>query len=405
MSTHILLDLSRLLWRAERFAPTGIDRVELAYAKHLIATEHDRLSFTGYWGRLGLLPDDRAQAFIQALDAVWSGSCIDRRARVRTAMLARRLRAQLLLYGEAPLYRRLRVRGGQAVYLLVSHQGLVRPGALTRFKKRTGTRFVVLVHDLIPIKHPEYVRPGDPGRHWRRMNTVARLADRVIVNSVGTAAELERHFERAGRNAPIRVAPLGIDLCPPCPPPLVGTERPYFVYVATIEPRKNHLLLLDIWRQLARALGSGAPRLLLIGRRGWKSRRIIGLIERSALAGSLVREHNNLPDAAVARLVAGARAALYPSFAEGFGLPVAEALALGVPVLCSDLPELREIGGDVPEYLDPLDRAAWRDAILDYAGPGSIRRQGQLTRLAGWRPPSWQQHFISVQPLLDFSLA
>ena len=84
-------------------------------------------------------------------------------------------------------------------------------------------------------------------------------------------------------------------------------------------------------------------------------------------------------------------------------MPAAEALALGVPVLCSDLPELREIGRDVPEYLDPLDRRAWRDAVLDYAQTGSIRRQAQLARLTRWRPPSWERHFSQVEPLIDFA--
>src|SRR6516162_9026386 len=121
---HIFLDLSRLLWRAERSAPTGIDRVELAYAKHLIATRREGGSFAGYWGRLGLLPDDCSGAFIEALDAVWSGASIDRAARARTAVLARGLRARLLLRGPAPLYRRAHARGGDLVYLLVSHHGL-----------------------------------------------------------------------------------------------------------------------------------------------------------------------------------------------------------------------------------------------------------------------------------------
>jgi glycosyltransferase involved in cell wall biosynthesis len=400
---HIILDLSRLLWRAERFAPTGIDRVELAYAKHLIATRRDRVNFAGHWGRLGLLPDDHSGAFIEALDAVWSGASIDRAARERTAVLARRLRARLLLRGPARLYGCARARGRDLLYLLVSHHGLVRPSALIRFKARTGARFVCLVHDLIPIKHPEYVRRGDARRHRRRMDTVANLADRVIVNSAGTAAALERHFAEAGSTAPIRVAPLGIDLRRSLRPPVAVGPSPYFVYVATIEPRKNHRLLLDVWRQLAAAAGSAAPRLVLIGRRGLRSRAIVESIERSGLADGLVEEHNDLPDAAVARLVAGAQASLYPSLAEGYGLPVAEGLALGVPVLCSDLPELREIGLDVPEYLDPLDRPAWRDAVLDYAKSASIRRQAQLARLTRWRPPSWEQHFSRVQPLIDFA--
>lgn len=402
LSTHILLDLSRLLLHAQRFAPSGIDRVELAYAKHLIKARRDRVRFVAYWGRLGLLCDDRAAAFIEALDAAWSGAAIDRAVRRRAVRLARILRAQVLLRGEAPLHAHARARGDQVVYLLVSHHGLLWPSALIRFKERTGARFVCLVHDLIPIKYPEYVRWGEARRHRRRMDTVAHLADRVVVNSAGTAAALERHFEMMGRIAPIRVAPLGIDLrASACSLPGTATEPPYFICIATIEPRKNHLLLLKVWQHLVTALGSRAPRLILVGRRGPKSRKIVALIKQSGPARELIEEHNNLPDTAAARFVVGARALLYPSFAEGYGLPVAEALALGVPVLCSDLSELREIGRHVPEYLDPLNEAAWRAAILDYAQTSSMRRQEQLIRLARWRPPSWEQHFSRVQPLLD----
>jgi glycosyltransferase involved in cell wall biosynthesis len=395
---HVFLDLSRLLWRAERFAPTGIDRVELAYAKHLLASASERVSFAGHWGRLGLLPDRRAAAFIRALDAVWSGAAIDNAARERTRRLARRLRAQILVNGDAPLYRRARARGGAIVYLLVSHHGLVWPAPLVRFKRRTGARLVCLVHDLIPISHPQYGRWGDAWRHRRRMDAVARLADGVVVNSAGTAAALEHHLTATGRRLPIRVAPLGLDL------PLVeaapAARSPYFVCVATIEPRKNHRLLLDVWRRLA-ARDSGAPRLALIGRRGRKSGAIVAEIVRPGPLQRLVDEHNALPDAAVARLVAGAKALLYPSFAEGFGLPVAEALALGVPVLCSDLAELRELGRDVPEYLDPRDRRAWHQAVLDYAAAVSPRRGAQLARLGDWRPPSWEAHFRELWPFLD----
>jgi glycosyltransferase involved in cell wall biosynthesis len=108
-----------------------------------------------------------------------------------------------------------------------------------------------------------------------------------------------------------------------------------------------------------------------------------------------------LPEARAAALLAGARALLFPSFAEGYGLPLAEALALGVPAVCSALPALREVGGAVPDYLDPLDGAAWRRAVLDHARPGSARRAAQLARLRGWRAPSWEAHFAAVDALLD----
>ena len=226
----------------------------------------------------------------------------------------------------------------------------------------------------------------------------------MIVNSADTGAAFRRYFAARDWTIPVLVAPLGIDLGTAPGTPTSGSDRPYFIYIATVEPRKNHRLLVKVWQRLVRRLGAEAPRLVLVGRRGWKNKAILGSIRRSPLLQSLVEEHTHLPDAAVARLLAGACASLYPSFAEGFGLPVAEALALGVPVLCSDLPALREVGREAPEYLDPEDLTGWEDAILDYTRNGSLRRQAQLTRLAAWRAPSWEEHFRKLQPLIDAAL-
>ncbi len=108
-----------------------------------------------------------------------------------------------------------------------------------------------------------------------------------------------------------------------------------------------------------------------------------------------------MSDLRVASLLAGARAMLAPSFAEGFGLPLVEALAAGVPVICSDIPVFREIGGGIPDYVDPLDQLGWRDEILDYSLPDSARRAAQLQRLRLWRAPTWPEHFRIVESALD----
>jgi glycosyltransferase involved in cell wall biosynthesis len=396
---HIFLDLSRLLWRAERFAPTGIDRVELAYARHLIATERDGLSFVGWWGRLALLPKERAIALAAALEALWSGDKLDRAAHRRAAGLARGLRVHALVAGEKALYAGAR-EVGNAVYLNVSHQRLDRPAPLLRLKEQTGLRFVFLIHDLIPIEYPDLVPWGHPRRHRRRIAAIARLADTVIVNSAGTRAALLSHFGASAAGVPIVIAALGLDLKHPSPCDPASGRPPYFVSLSTIEPRKNHRLLLDAWQRLATELGQAAPRLVLIGRRGANARHILAPLRRSQRLRSLVEEREGLPDRAIAGILAGARALLHPSFAEGFGLPVAEALALGLPVLCSDLAELRETGGAAPEYLDPRDAAAWHAAVLDYAQPDSPRRAAQLDRLSTWCPPNWDEHFAIVRRLL-----
>jgi glycosyltransferase involved in cell wall biosynthesis len=387
--------------RAGRETPTGIDRVELAYAEHLVAGSAP-LCFTILTasGRFGLLPRQVAADYFQAIAEAWRGAAASSQQSLRAKRLARRLRLEPLLRGPGALHAKLRTAADTPVYLLVSHHHLEKRGVIARLKQQSGATFVCLIHDLIPLQFPEYALPGQDEKHRRRIETTAALADAVIVNSIVTRDAFQPHLARAGRAPPVLVAPFGVDLraMPAAgPPPL---KPPYFVCVSTIEARKNHLLLLNLWRQLVNELGDAVPRLVLIGQRGWETENAIDMLERCPALRGVVLERSDLPDAEMANLLKGARALLLPSFAEGFGFPLVEALALGVPVLCSNLAALRENGGGVPEYFDPLDGAGWRGAVIDYALPASPRRDAQLRRMTGWTPPSWQDHFAAVEELI-----
>jgi len=391
----IALDLSRLLSRAGRGTPTGIDRVELAYAEHLIGNGSSAcFAAVTPTGKLGLVPQRAGERFVAAIGDAWrgvgDGTLQDRQVR----QIARDLRLALLRGRERTLIERLRAEN--AVYLLVSHHHLERRALIARLKERTGARFVCLIHDLIPVQFPEYAKPGQAQHHLHRIETAAELADALIVNSAGTRDALQPQLDRVRRGPPVLVAPFGADLpkVPRAGKSLL--ERPYFVYVSTIEARKNHILLLNLWRQLAAELGEETPLLVLIGQRGWETENVIDMLERCPALRRAVIEHNTLPDADMVALLQGACAALLPSFAEGFGFPIIEAFALGVPAICSDIPALRETGAGVPEFLNPLDGLGWLTAVLDYAAPRSARRQAQLARLADWEPPTWHKHFAMV---------
>ena len=389
---QIILDVSRLIDSAQRAAPTGIDRVELAYAKHFCAEPRRPCAFVAEVPILGLvaLPHAIVAELVVAVENSWAHGDRGAAAAIRRAKLA-------APFGRGALAQLLR-RPTPKAFLLVSHRTLDRPGPIEALR-RQGCRFVPLIHDLIPLLHPEYARQGQAETHRRRIATTARLADAILVNSAATAADLEPFLSTRAPPPPVAVAPLGIAAPEVKAPP--AAPHPYFVVLGTIEPRKNHLLLLNLWRQMAATLGPAAPRLVVIGRRGWENENIIDMLERCAAIDGLVQETGPLPDREVASLLHGARALLFPSFAEGYGLPLVEALALGVPVIASDLPALREVGGAVPDYLDPLDGAAWRNAVADYARPDGAARRAQLARLAGWTPPSWSEHFAILDQVLD----
>jgi glycosyltransferase involved in cell wall biosynthesis len=378
---EIVLDLSRLLSRLLHPTPTGVDRVELAYARTLPRRAPGRVRFaavhpSGRYGRL----DERAVA--RFLD-----ECAHRWEHAQDERAAARWR-HALAHGWGLRPRAVPPPAGPRVLLQVSPHHLDRPAVVAAKLARERARFVCLVHDLIPITHPEFARVDGRVRHERRMATLRDQAHGLLANSRATA-EAFAAWAGPGFTRPLRSAPLGVEADrTAAPSPFAGSD--YFVCLGTIEPRKNHLLLLNIWRSLAAMLGPArTPRLLLIGRRGWENENVLDLLDRCTPLRGVAVELSRLPDAQVRTLLRGARALLMPSFAEGFGLPVAEALALGTPVLASDIPAHREAGGDVPDYLDPLDGAGWRAAILAYAARDGAARTAQLARLAAWRAPGW----------------
>jgi glycosyltransferase involved in cell wall biosynthesis len=197
----------------------------------------------------------------------------------------------------------------------------------------------------------------------------------------------------------VTVLPLGVPTAPAALAP-PASQRPYFVMLSTIEPRKNHQWLLRLWQRLVETQGEAAPRLVLIGGRGWENEAVFKMLDRMHGVSRHVAECSGLDDAALGGVLRGARALLSPSLAEGYGLPVAEALALGTPVIASDLPAHREVAAGCAELLDPLDGAAWLSAIADYAAEASPRREAQRQKLAAYRAPSWDAHCAAALNVL-----
>jgi glycosyltransferase involved in cell wall biosynthesis len=132
------------------------------------------------------------------------------------------------------------------------------------------------------------------------------------------------------------------------------------------------------------------PRLVLAGARGWGNDAVFRRLDSLPFMGRTVLECPGLGDGAVAALMPRARALLFPSLAEGFGLPPAEALALGLPVIATPLAALRETLGDAPTYVEAADRQGWIRAILA-ASAEQVRVRGAAVTL-----PTWDSHFNHV---------
>lgn len=373
---------------------TGIDRVEAAWADHLIASPEPAFALIRSAAGFLLLDKTGLAAWRAEGPLPARADLISRLGhrhdplRARAETLARRLSvARCLPSGLARMLRRHLPPG--AVWLNVGHANL-SPRVFAAIA-RAGLRAHVLIHDTIPLDHPDLARPGTVEPFRARMAAVAAGADRVIHLTQAARALTEAQMARAGRVPPGVVAPLGLTPAlpdaTPCPP------GPYFVALGTVEPRKNLGLLLDAWDRLARR-GGPVPQLLVIGGQGWESPALFQRLATAEAAGHL-RLMPGLPDASVAALLAGARALLFPSLAEGFGLPPLEAAALGTPVIASDIPTTRELLGDYPVYLSPRGSYSWSETIAELAGkPHGAARQVKRPDL-----PRWEDHFKTVLSL------
>lgn len=378
----VLLDVSRLIWRAWLgLLPTGIDRACIAYVRH-------------YRGRA--LAVVQRGGLTRVLNAALSERLfdllVDPPADVRWKLM------RLILPGLVGCAARSGMRG--ALYINVGHTGLDRAGH-ARWVRRSGVRPVYYVHDLIPITHPQFARAGVPRRHALRMCAVLRLGAAVIANSADSVQALGAFAREEGLPMPpTLIAPLGVETHASAPAH-TPREPPTFVMLGTIEGRKNHALILGVWRRLIAQLGEQVPRLVIIGQRGWQADDIFRQLDEDPTLRPYVRELGRCDDAELQRWLGSARALLFPSFVEGQGLPLIEALAAGVPVIASDLAVFRETAGAIPVYLDPQDEAAWEAAVIDYAAQHSDARARQLERMRDFTPPSWEAHFRMVERWLE----
>lgn len=379
-----VFDASRLVWRLWRGRlPTGIDRVCLAYLDEFAPQSLAMLQWRDRRVVLGARCSDRLFALLRAAAA---------RRLNRTALVA-------LLAGAIPIALLLPPVLAGRVYLNVGHTGL-DIASLPPWLRRRGLRPVYLIHDLIPITHPAFCRPGEAEKHARRMTHALASAAGFIVNSQATGDELAAFAaSRRLALAPVLVAHLGLEALPDAPLP-APHDRPYFLSVGTIEARKNHLLLLRVWQRLRGELGRDAPDLVLIGQRGWEADEAFALLDAPQDEWGRVIELGQCGDAELAAWIDHARALLMPSQAEGYGLPVIEALARGTPVIASDLAVYRELAGTIPLLLEPGNESAWRGAVLACRG-NAAERQRQCAALADFSAPRWPGHMARVRGWLQ----
>jgi glycosyltransferase involved in cell wall biosynthesis len=285
---------------------------------------------------------------------------------------------------------------GDAVFVAAYDWLQKRPAELAERKRRAGFRLSVLCHDILPMTHPQFFPPEDAAAfaaYWRAM---LRSVDKVITTSEANREAIAGICGAEGI-APPQVAVVPLGTIPPrrteaSAPLRPGLERERFgLFVSTVEPRKNHRLLIEVWRRL---VARGVPdrhrfKLVFVGRPGWMVEEVLAdLASGEGLGGSLLHL-TDVGDAELEQLYGSCAFCLYPSLFEGFGLPVVEAFARGKAVIASTGGALKEVVGDLGPSLDPSDAGLWERAIEAWITDPGARRQAEARVQAGYVERTW----------------
>jgi alpha-1,2-rhamnosyltransferase len=303
-------------------------------------------------------------------------------AAVRDALHSQRLEYALrrVIHGAQNARRWLRSWGAEASRRIVFRAGdvlvLLDPvwsvdlSRELRRARAAGAQIWVVVNDLIPIARPDLAPEGRPilVEKWLRRTLphafgllcISRaVADeaRAYLTTAGvapTAPRIEHFYLGAGLNdaGPVAAATVA----------LFGQLRgSIYLVVGTIEPRKNHALILDVFDQLW--AGGANTNLLIVGRLGWRSHELELRIRGHPQYGRRLHWLEDCTDAELAHAYRNSSALVFVSRCEGFGLPLVEAMQYGLPVVASGIAVFREIGGDYPMYVESDDKRGLLEAV------------------------------------------
>jgi glycosyltransferase involved in cell wall biosynthesis len=431
MIREVHFDVTHLASRFWTETPAGIDRVDLAFARSLLNSP-TLLKSGVHQGPLGAsrVGPKRVTRLVRNLerrwledlgsadkDPLWSAVMTWLRQDASTS----RKSVQRIAHDRSPIKKRFRAHtfyrhsfagvlpalGNAAeasIYLNTSQAGLTLPNGLDWLGRRRDVKAVFFIHDLLPVQHPELFPDVLAANFRNLLPNLARHADGLIFASDSVRSAVSSELAGLGR----RRVPSFVTALPETGitwPSYTNAlpASPYFVALGTIEPRKNHALLLDAWDAMLAnsAKGHEVPKLVIVGSRGWKNEGLLKRLDAAPALAGHVLEVSGLSTPAVSSLLAHSAGLLFPTLSEGFGLPLSEARALSVPALASDIDVFRERSLTDVTLLPLNDLTAWIEAIQNLTrlhGDGSEVRNRIASAAA--RPTNPDDVLASIEPFL-----
>ena len=255
----------------------------------------------------------------------------------------------------------------------------------------SGLQPIYVIYDILPLEYPEFFWADDiPVKHLKIINAMVSNNAQLVAISENVKKKLEQMLKLIDvEHKEIYVARCGVSEV--FTKKITSEKENKFTVFCTIEPRKNHILLLNVWKELINSGMPNIPKLSIIGRRGWFNEDVFRLLDKSPAIREHVSEFNQMTDEEMIHEISTSKATLFPSFGEGWGLPIVESLSMGIPVICSDLEVHRECSQGMAEFISPLDGLKWMNKIVEMSSYDDKTYQEKTEYIKNFKPISWSE--------------
>ncbi len=273
--------------------------------------------------------------------------------------------------------------------------------------KQKGVGIVTLVYDIIPITHPQFCHENTVMNFMVYIGANIKYADLIITSAQATIDALNTLTDKLGVERKNCVAiPLGSDFSEknvsgksnkPDPEVVeIARKGKYILMVGTVEPRKNHSLVIDALENGLAEMGVNA---IFAGRIGWNVEELEDRMKNHSLYGKNLFFIEKPDDVTVDYLYKNALAVAFPTFNEGFGLPVIEAFMRGTPVIASDIKVLHEVAGDFADYFNPNDSDGFAQCVKNLLDENIYKSKKESIK--NFKPYTWDESARDMQKAVE----
>jgi glycosyltransferase involved in cell wall biosynthesis len=405
---HVFYDCTRLVQLINSTQFNGILRADVEYLSHFIARNKD-FEIYGIFeatkdngqNYFAMLSNDLVRKVCDIYDARW---LLDPKALKARERKIKKITDEIaLVFQNINLTpdTRLDVKikhlsDEYSVYVNCSFFSIINPAGHAEQVKKSGLKPFYVVYDLLPLEFPELFWNDEiPLRHFNILNAMASADSTLISISHDVNHKLQNLISQIG----LKCRDFSVSQCGVSEVFIKNKLSSYekinfenkFTIFCTIEPRKNHILLLNVWREIINSGVDDIPKLSIIGRRGWNNEDVFRFLDKSPAIKQYVTVFDNLKDEDMIKEIKSSRATLFPSLGEGWGLPIVESMAMGIPVICSDIPVHRECSQGLATYIHPLDGLGWHREITKISKMTSLEIKEKYEILKNFEPIAWSE--------------